>query len=119
MNDGWAPALRFRDHLEIRRLAVARCVKIVEHRRERVAAALVKAASRLIIRPVRRLNVNACAARGGNLSLGFVQQQLANALALLARLDGDPVHVKAADRHGVLAETDIADSVSLLLSEDE
>src|SRR5206468_4279587 len=86
---------------------------------ERVAAALVKAASRLIIRPVRRLNVNASAARGGDLSLGFFQQQLANALTLLARLDGDPVHIKAADCHGVLAETDIADSVSLLLSENE
>src|SRR5436190_15778622 len=107
------------DHLDVCRLAIARGIEIVEDCNKLVAAALVKAASGLVISAVRGFNVDPRAAGRGNLPLRLFQQQLADALALLVRFDSDPIDIEAADRDRVFAEADVADRVALLLGKYE
>src|SRR5262245_41550186 len=114
---GWRSGMA--DHFQIGCLAVSRSVIVVEHGHQSIAAPLIESARRLIIGAVRRLNVNPRAPSGSDLILGFLEQDLADALPLLARLDGDPVHVEAADRDRIFAKTDVTDTLTLLFGKDK
>ena len=84
-----------------------------------VAAAFVELPRGLKIGPLRGVDVDLRAAAGSDLSFGFREQETADAAALLAGFDGEPVNVEGAGSQRVLAKADLTGDGFFLFSKDK